>query len=83
MPFHNVRMRAREKVTDVFSDEDDVDMLAVMEELVRQKYPRLVYPEHQRTLDADREQPTNGCYTGWVYNVAYARAMLQAAVALK
>jgi len=36
MPFHNVRMRAREKVTDVFSDEDDVDMLAVMEELVRQ-----------------------------------------------
>ncbi len=33
MPFHNVRMRAREQVTDVFSDEDEVDMLAVMDEL--------------------------------------------------
>jgi len=56
-------------------------MLAVMKELVRQKYPRLVYPEHPQGLDADREQPRNGSYAGWVYNVAYARATLQAALA--
>jgi mannonate dehydratase len=71
----------REKYTEVFPDNGEVDMLAVMKELVRQKYPRLIYPEHPRALDADRDQPKSGSYTGWVYNVAYARAMLQAALA--
>jgi len=80
--FRNVRMRVpRESYTEVFADEGEVDMLAVMKELVRQKYPRLVYPEHPQGLDADREQPRNGSYAGWVYNVAYARATLQAALA--
>jgi mannonate dehydratase len=79
--FRNVRtVRPREKYTEVFPDEGEVDMFAVMRELVRQKYPRLVYPEHPRRLDADRDQPNNGSYTGWVYNVGYARAMLQAAL---
>jgi mannonate dehydratase len=62
-------------------------MFAVMKELVRQKYPRYVYPEHPRALDADREAPGfssfypgGGGYAGLVYNVAYARAMLQAAL---
>jgi mannonate dehydratase len=55
-------------------------MFGVMKELVRQKYPRLVYPEHPRKLDVDRDQPNNGSYTGWVYNVAYARALLQASL---
>jgi len=80
--FRNVRMRVpRESYTEVFADEGEVDMLAVMKELVRQKYPRLVYPEHPQGLDADREQPRNSSYAGWVYNVAYARATLQAALA--
>ena len=80
--FRNVRMRVpRESYTEVFADEGEVDMLAVMQELVRQKYPRLVYPEHPQGLDADREQSKNGGYAGWVYNVAYARATLQAALA--
>ena len=55
-----------------------------MKELVRQKYPRLVYPEHPRVLDADREQPgagRGGGYAGIVYNVGYARAMMQAVMA--
>ena len=79
--FRNVRtVKPREKYTEVFPDEGDVDMFAVMRELVRQKYPRLVYPEHPRKLDADRDRPNNGSYTGWVYNVAYARAMLQASL---
>ena len=80
--FRNVRMRVpRESYTEVFADEGEVDMLAVMKELVRQKYPRLLYPEHPQGLDADREQGRNASYAGWVYNVAYARATLQAALA--
>jgi len=58
-----------------------------MKELVRQKYPRTVYPEHPRALDADRERagfhpyyPGGGGYTGFAYNVGFTRAMLQAAV---
>jgi mannonate dehydratase len=80
--FRNVRTRVpRQQYTEVFSDEGEVDMLAVMKELVRQKYPRLVYPEHPQGLDADRDQSRNSSYAGWVYNVAYARATLQAALA--
>jgi len=80
--YRNVVMRKpREKYTEVFPDDGEVDMVAVMKELVRQKYPRLIYPEHPRTLDADRERPNSGDYTGWVFNVAYARAMLQASMA--
>lgn len=80
--FRNVRMKIpRQKYTEVFPDEGEVDMFGVMKELVRQKYPRLIYPEHPRGLDADREQPNSGQYAGWVFNVAYARAMLQAALA--
>ncbi|MFP6646591.1 MAG: mannonate dehydratase, partial [Candidatus Latescibacterota bacterium] len=45
--YRNVRMRVpREQYTEVFLDEGEVDMFAVMRELVRQGYPRLVYPEH-------------------------------------
>ena len=87
--FRNVRVRKPyEKYTEVFLDEGEVDMFAVMKELVRQKYPRLVYPEHPRALDIDRERPDfkpyypgGGAAAGFAYNVGYARAMLQAALA--
>ena len=87
--FRNVRVQTpREKYTEVFLDEGQVDMFAVMKELVRQKYPRLLYPEHPRGLDADSEvtsfksrYPGGGSYVGYAYNVGYARAMLQAALA--
>ena len=79
--FRNVRMKVpREKYTEVFPDEGEVNMFAVMKELLRLKYPRLIFPEHPRGLDADRELSNSGQYAGWVYNVAYARAMLQAAM---
>ena len=86
--FRNVRVRVPyEEYTEVFLDEGQVDMFAVMKELVRQKYPRTVYPEHPRALDADRERagfhpyyPGGGGYTGFAYNVGFTRAMLQAAV---
>ena len=74
--------------TEVFPDEGQVDMFGVMKELVRQKYTGIIYPEHPRALDADRENPNfrsfypgGGGYTGFAYNVAYTRAMLQAALA--
>ena len=71
--------------TEVFLDEGQVDMFAVMQELVRQKYPRGLYPEHPRALDIDRERggirnqyPGGGGLVGEIYNVAYTRATLQA-----
>jgi mannonate dehydratase len=87
--FRNVRVQTpREKYAEVFLDEGQVDMFAVMKELTRQKYPRLIYPEHPRGLDADREiagippfYPGGGSYIGYAYNVGYTRAMLQAALA--
>jgi mannonate dehydratase len=73
--------------TEVFLDEGQVDMFAVMKELVRQKYPRGLYPEHPRALDVDRanngirnQYPGGGGFSGEIYNVGYARAMLQAAL---
>jgi mannonate dehydratase len=86
--YRNVRVRKPyEKYTEVFLDEGDNDMFLVMKELVRSKYPRLIYPEHPRALDYDRERPSfrssypgGGGYTGLAYNVGYTRAMLQAAL---
>lgn len=86
MHFRNVRMKTpRQKYTEVFLDEGEVNMLGVMKELVRQKYPRLIYPEHPPLIDADREHPFRGIsssrYTGFAYTVGYTKAMLQAAMA--
>jgi mannonate dehydratase len=87
--FRNVQVqKPYEKYSEVFPDNGEVDMFAVMRELVRNKYAGTVYPEHPRALDYDRQQPNfrggypgGGGYAGIVYNVAYARAMLQAALA--
>ena len=86
--FRNVRVEVpHEKYSEVFPDNGQNNMFAVMKELVRQKYPRQIFPEHPRRLDADRElaarapyYPGGGGYIGYVYNVAYARAMMQAAI---
>jgi mannonate dehydratase len=51
--FRNVRVRVpREKYTGVFPDEGEVGLFAVMKELVRLKYPRMIYPEHPRGLES-------------------------------
>lgn len=86
--YRNVQVREPfVNYTEVFPDEGQVNMFSVMKELVRQKYSGALYPEHPRALDVDRELPSfspyypgGGGYTGLVYNVAYARAMLQAAL---
>jgi mannonate dehydratase len=86
--FRNVKVqKPYERYTEVFIDEGENDMFAVMKELVKQKYTRLIYPEHPRGLDYDRERPNfrpqypgGGGYAGYAFNVGYTRAMLQAAV---
>ena len=87
--FRNVKVqKPYERYTEVFIDEGDNDMFAVMKELVRQKYSRLIYPEHPRGIDYDRERPNfkpqypgGGGYAGYAFNVGYTRAMMQAALA--
>ena len=85
--YRNVRVtKPYEKYAEVFIDEGDNDMFLIMKELVKQKYPRLLYPEHPRGLDADKDfsasfrsqYPGGGGYIGYAFNVGYARAMLQA-----
>jgi mannonate dehydratase len=86
--YRNVKLRKPyEKYTEVFLDEGDNNMFLVMKELVRQKYPRLIYPEHPRALDYDREHPGfqprypgGGAYAAYAFNVGYTRAMLQVAL---
>jgi mannonate dehydratase len=86
--FRNVTVqKPNERYTEVFIDEGENDMFAVMKELIRQKYTRLIYPEHPRGIDYDRERPNfrpqypgGGGYAGYAFNVGYTRAMMQAAL---
>lgn len=88
--YRNVKVRKPyDEYTEVFIDEGDNNMLAIMRELVKVKYRRLIYPEHERALDYDRkvgihnQYPGGGGYAGMVYDVGYARAMLQASLLLE
>jgi mannonate dehydratase len=79
------------KYEEVFFDEGKVNMFAVMQEIIKLKYNRGLNPEHPRALDYDKEHmgpggipngayyPGGGGYAAEAYNVAYARAMMQAA----
>jgi mannonate dehydratase len=86
--FRNVVVRKpNEKYSEVFIDAGEINMFSVMKELVKQKYKHLVHPEHPRALDYDTQQPGfeaqypgGGGYAGWAFNVAYTRALLQAAL---
>ena len=56
--FRNVKVqKPYERYNEVFIDEGENNMFAVMRELVREKYTRLIYPEHPRGIDYDRERP--------------------------
>ncbi|MDB5221386.1 MAG: hypothetical protein JWN83_53 [Chitinophagaceae bacterium] len=80
-----------DKYTEVFIDEGQVNMFAVMQELFKHGYNRALYAEHPHILDYDREQPEGknrsggvagggggGGYAAEVFNVAFARAMMWA-----
>lgn len=88
--YRNVKVRKPyDEYTEVFIDEGENNMLAIMRELVKVKYHRLIYPEHERALDYDRklgirnQYPGGGGYAGMVYDIGYARAMLQASLLLE
>lgn len=86
--FRNVKVqKVYERYTEVFLDEGENNMFAVMKELIKHKYTRLIYPEHPRALDYDRERqnfhpqyPGGGAYAAYAFNVGYTRAMMQAAL---
>lgn len=84
---------ATNRYVEVFPDNGQTDMFGFMVELIRQGYTRAVYPEHPRALDYDREhrhgitgayaEVGGGGYGGMIYNIAYARAMMQAALSVE
>ena len=85
--FRNVRvMKPYERYQEVLIDEGENNMFSVMQELVRNRYTRMIYPEHPRALDYDREHgrlagyPGGGGYASFAFQVGYARAMMQAAL---
>ncbi|MCU1259956.1 MAG: D-mannonate dehydratase [Bryobacterales bacterium] len=85
--FRNVQViKPYERYREVWIDEGENNMFAIMKELVKNKYNHLIYPEHPRRLDYDAERgpipgyPGAGGYASIAYNVGYARAMLQAAM---
>ena len=86
--FRNVKVqKPYERYSEVFIDEGENNMFAVMRELVKVKYPRLIYPEHPRGLDYDRQRPNfrsqypgGGGYAAYAFHVGYERAMMQAAL---
>jgi mannonate dehydratase len=79
--YRNVRLRKPHvDYTEVYPDNGDNNMLAVMKALVAAKYKYMIFPEHARGLDVDSEFKTNAA-AAWAYHVAYARAMLQVALA--
>ncbi|HEX4106209.1 MAG TPA: mannonate dehydratase [Rhizomicrobium sp.] len=78
--WRNVRLRVpRQNYTEVTPDNGDNNMLAVMKALVKVGYRYMIFPEHARGLDVDRDLKTNNA-AQWAYHVGYARAMLQTAL---
>jgi mannonate dehydratase len=81
---------APHKYAEVFPDNGESDMFAFMRELIRQGYTGAIHPEHPRAIDYDRTHPEGisgqyadvggGGHAGMIYNLAYTRAMLQAAL---
>lgn len=72
----------RIKYTEVFIDNGQVDMLAVMQELVNSKYRFGLWAEHPRENIIDT-QFKDGDFVSYLYNMSYARAMLQASLTLQ
>ncbi len=78
------------KYQEVFPDEGQVNLFAVMRELIKIKYNHGLYPEHPRAMDYDKEHPGGiknqypggGGYAAQAYNFAFARAMKLAVLSM-
>jgi mannonate dehydratase len=73
--------KPRIKYVETFIDNGAVDMLAVMQELVKAKYKYSIWAEHPRDNEFDRTHQSGG-FASYLFNMAYARAMLQACIVL-
>jgi mannonate dehydratase len=80
-----------EQYQEVFFDEGQVNLFAVMQEIFKLGYKFGINPEHPRGLDYDKEHtggignayPGGGGYAAQTYNVAYTKAMMQAVASLR
>ena len=71
----------RMKYVEVFIDNGQVNMFAIMQELVKHNYKYGIFAEHPRGNAIDKER--GGDFISYLYNQAYARAMLQACLTLE
>lgn len=81
-----------DKYTEVFLDEGEVNMFAVMQELFKHGYKRGLYAEHPFILDYDKEHPGGenrsgktpggGGYAAECFNVGFSRAMMLAVMSM-
>jgi mannonate dehydratase len=81
------------KYTEVFLDEGEINMLAIMQELFKHHYNRGLYAEHPFILDYDKEHPGGekrngatpggGGYAAECFNVGFTRAMMLAVMSTK
>jgi len=72
----------RTKYLEVMIDNGNVDMMAVMYELVKGKYKYGIWAEHPRDNEFDTTHNSHG-FVSYLYNQSYARAMMQACLALQ
>ena len=54
-------------------DEGDVNLFAIMREMIKVKYTREFYPEHPRGIDYDSTMGARGSYAANLYNIAYEK----------
>jgi mannonate dehydratase len=84
-----------DKYTEVFIDEGEVNMYAVMKELMKHKYNRGLWAEHPHILDYDKEHEGGnnrsggvagggggGGYAAECFNIGFARAIMFAVMSL-
>jgi len=82
MHFRNVKVDIpRIQYTETYPDAGQVNMFAVMQELVRAKYKYGVFAEHPPGNIIDKER--GGDFIGYIYNQAYARGVLQSVLTLE
>jgi mannonate dehydratase len=77
-----------ENYLETWIDEGNVDMFAVMAEVIKHGYNRAIWPEHPHFLDYDiecgsartgvRAGDGGGGYAGDIFNFAFSRAMMMA-----
>lgn len=91
--FRNVTVEEPyKKYAEVFYDQGQVNMFAVMREIIKIGYKFGINPEHPRLLSYDKEHPRGittwrqypggGGYAGEAYDVGYTRAMMQAVLSI-